>query len=98
MYWKTLIATMLEMFSNFFTRSYPNIVPELYEPECMMRRKNDSKELSYHTAGASIEMVEQKDEKGDAWMQAWEELHGEYADNVDEEVAIEDEDSELYRK
>lgn len=80
---------------NCSTRSNANTIPELDEPECLMRQSEPPNALPYYKARASREIITQEADIMDAWMQSLEGVDGEDAENVDEDMQTEDEELKL---
>lgn len=79
------------------TCSSLNGIPEVDEPQRLMKRTNVPNELSYPTACASREILAQVAETRDPWTQAVDDHDGEKAHNGDKDIHIENEELELNR-
>lgn len=65
------------------TRSSPNIIPQLDDPDRLMRRTDVHNESLYHAAYASKYILLQEAEIMDAWAQDLEDCNGHYVENVE---------------
>lgn len=72
-----LIGRKFERAFNCSTRCSPNIIPELDEPERVMRHTNVPSESSYHTERALKEILTQEAKIMGAWTQALKDFDGE---------------------
>lgn len=78
-----LIATKFKKFHILSTHSIPNIIFEMNNPECLMRRPSATNGSSYYMAHALWTSLAQEHEIFDAWVQALKDSNGKDAKILD---------------
>lgn len=92
---KKLTAIKFNMYLNRFYRSNHNFIPEVDDPDRLITHNNAPNESSYHTTRATREILAQKVYSTGAYMHALKVRDGGGADNVNEDIDIENKVSEL---